>query len=110
MTELRTQMEQGRREALSNDVALERLTALRDRRRRNGRVLSAAVALAVTGAMVVGAVAVLNHRGAPTGVGDDHTGAGATTAPYPQSSGGAPSPTLTEEELACISAASLLAA
>jgi len=49
--------------------------------------------LAVTGAMVVGAVAVLNHRGAPTGVGDDHTGAGATTAPDPQSSGGAPSPT-----------------
>ncbi len=71
MGELRTQMERARREAQADDVALEQLEELRDRSRRKGRLLSAAVALAVTGAMVVGAIAVLGHRSGTGQAGDD---------------------------------------
>jgi len=103
MGDLREQMNRGRRQAPSPDEALADLTDLRARRTRNGRVLSAAVALAVTGALVVGGVAVLNHRGAPTGPGGvgskANTGAGtsgsgattgsaATTGPATSAAGG----------------------
>jgi hypothetical protein len=91
MGELKTQMERARREAPDGDVALDRLVELRDHRRRNGRLLSAAVALAVTGAMVAGAFVVLGHRGGAVRVGDDATSGPATTGAH--GSGGPPSPT-----------------
>jgi hypothetical protein len=92
MGDLRNEMNRGRRMAPPDDESLTRLLERRDRHRRNGRLLSGAVALAVTGAMVVGGFVVLSHRGGATQVG----GSGSTTgAPStaPTAGGAAPSPT-----------------
>ena len=83
MGDLREQMTRARREAPSPDDAMTRLTELRERRARNGRVLSAAVALAVTGGLIAGGLVVLNHRGSATGPG----GFGTKGATGPATSG-----------------------
>jgi hypothetical protein len=62
MSDFREQMQRARREAPPGDEAFSNLVDRHHRRRRNGRLFSAAVALAVTGAMVAGGFAVLNHR------------------------------------------------
>jgi hypothetical protein len=85
MSDLRDQMHRGRRQAPPADEALSRLMDRHDRRRRNGRILSAAVALAVTGAMVTAGFAVLGHRGSAAGpgtTGPQSSGPG-TSAPAP---------------------------
>ena len=90
MGDLREQMRRGRREAPSPDEAMDRLTERRERRERNGRVLSAVVALAVTGGLVAGGLAVLNHRGTATGPGGG--GSQTNTGPATSGSGGASGP------------------
>ncbi|MFL5799372.1 MAG: hypothetical protein ACJ77A_15745 [Actinomycetota bacterium] len=80
MSDLRGLMDRARREAPPGDDALHRLVDLRARRRRNGRLLSAAVALAVTGAMVAGGIAVLNHRGPSGELGDGNGTSGPATS------------------------------
>jgi hypothetical protein len=76
MGELREQMRRGERQAPSPDDSMTRLVARRERRHRNGRLLSAAVALAMAGALVAGGFVVLGHRGsgAPTQVGNGTSG------------------------------------
>ncbi len=83
MGELREQMSRGARQAPPADEAMTRLVDRRERRHRNGRLLSAAVALAMTGALVAGGFVVLGHRGSgsPTQVGNGTSGAtGPTTS------------------------------
>jgi hypothetical protein len=92
MSDLRKQMEVGRRAAPPTEEALTRLVERRDRHRRNGRLLSAAVALTLTGALVAGGVVVLGHRGDHTRLGG---GPGTTGAPTTAPNGSVPPPSPT---------------
>ena len=80
MGELRDVMERARREAPDGGRSLERLTRLRDRRRRSGRVLSGLVALAVTGGVAGGLVVIGQHTGNRSGAGPGDSGSGTTAA------------------------------
>jgi hypothetical protein len=83
MGELREQMRRGERQAPSPDDSMTQLVERRERRARNGRVLSAAVALAMTGVLVAGGVFVLNHRGS----GSTTPGNGTPVLPSPAPAG-----------------------
>jgi hypothetical protein len=85
MRDVRGLVERARREAPPGDEAFRRLGDLRHRRRRNGRILSASVALAVTGAMVAGGFVVLGHRGTQT-PGPAGSGSGSTAPSSGESS------------------------
>src|SRR5437773_8892255 len=83
---MKESLRRARSAASPPEPALDRLVRRRERKQRNGRIASAAVALAVVAGLVAGGVWTLQHRstgrqlgGNPTG----STGPAVTSAPAP---------------------------
>jgi hypothetical protein len=82
MPDLRNEVRPEASDVPPHDVALDGLVGMQDKRRRSGRVLSAVVALSVSGVMVAGAIAVLGHGGSAAA-----PGAGGATGANQQPTG-----------------------
>jgi hypothetical protein len=81
--DLKESLRRARSSASAPEPAFERLVRRRERKRRNGRIASAAVALVVVAGIVTGGVWTLGHRSSRTSVHVGGSGQTVTSAPSP---------------------------